>query len=118
MLRLGSVSQEVWDVLLYSKLERAPGMAEPKNAFYQAHMSGDEATKMAIHAQFQRATCEALLSHIDDILKEVSQLSKMMIKFQNDEKHPRLPLLYRHHEMVSSTFSRARDYTINILNNS
>lgn len=114
----GSIAQEVWDVLLYSKLERTPGMAEAKNAFYEAHMSGDEETKSSIHRQFQRATCEVFLSHVENILKEVNQLSQMMIKFQNDEKHPRLPLLFRHHEMVKSTFLKARDYTINILSNS
>ena len=49
----GSVSPEVWDVLLYSRLEKKAEMADIKNTFYQAHMSGDEQTKQAIHAQFQ-----------------------------------------------------------------
>lgn len=49
----GGVSSEVWDVLLYSRLEKKQQLENVKNAFYQAHMSGDEQTKQAIHAQYQ-----------------------------------------------------------------
>lgn len=105
----GGISPEVWDVILYSKLERTAGMSDAKNAFYEAHMSGDEATKFAIHSQFQEATCNVLLEHVEGILKEVAQLTTMMEKFRNEEKHPRLPLLLNHHAMVSSTFSKVRD---------
>ncbi|CAJ1941732.1 unnamed protein product [Cylindrotheca closterium] len=105
----GSISSPIWDVILYSKLERAPGMAEAKNAFYEAHMSGDEATKFAIHSHFQEATCTVLLEHVETILKEVSQLTCMMEQFRDEDRHPRLPLLMEHHAMVTSTFSKVRD---------
>lgn len=105
----GGVSQEVWDVILFSKLERTPGMAEAKNAFYKACMSGDEETKFAIHSQYQEATCNVLLEHVEGILKEVAQLTTMMEKFRNEDRHPRLPLLLRHHSMVASTFSKVRE---------
>mmetsp|Transcript_45752 Transcript_45752/g.110899 ORF Transcript_45752/g.110899 Transcript_45752/m.110899 type:complete len:456 (-) Transcript_45752:29-1396(-) len=105
----GSISSPVWDVILYSKLERTPGMAEAKNAFYEAHMNGDEETKFAIHSQFQEATCSVLLEHVETILKEVSQLTSMMEKFRNEDRHPRLPLLMKHHAMVTLTFSKVRD---------
>eukprot|EP00980_Cylindrotheca_fusiformis_P019926 scaffold7017_cov134-Cylindrotheca_fusiformis.AAC.21 len=111
----GSISPEVWDVVLYSKLERAPGMAEAKNAFYEACMNGDEATKFAIHSQFQEATCSVLLEHVDGILKEVAQLTTMMENFRNEEKHPRLPLLLKHHAMVTSTFSKVRENILGIM---
>lgn len=105
----GGISPQVWDVMLYSKLERTPGMADAKNAFYEAHMSGDEETKFAIHSQFQEATCTVLLEHVDGILKEVAQLTRMMEQFRNEDKHPRLPLLLNHHAMVTCTFSKVRE---------
>eukprot|EP00980_Cylindrotheca_fusiformis_P026186 scaffold15497_cov117-Cylindrotheca_fusiformis.AAC.13 len=105
----GSISQEVWDVLLYSRLERKPEFREAKEAFYQAHMSGDEETKNSIHGQFQRDTVGALLRHVNHILAEVSELTVKMNTFDSS-KHPRLPLLKRHHAMVTSTFTKVRDY--------
>jgi hypothetical protein len=108
----GSISQEVWDVMLYSKLERAPGMGDARKALYEAHMSGDEETKFAIHSQFQDATCSELLKHVDGMLKELDQLTTMMLQFNDQEKHPRLPLLLRHHAMVTSTFTKVRAYLL------
>ena len=105
----GGIAPAVWDVLLYSKLERTPGMSEAKNAFYEAHQNGDEETKYAIHSQFRQATCSVLLEHVETILREVSQLTSMMEQFRNEDRHPRLPLLMRHHSMVTSTFSKVRD---------
>lgn len=108
----GSIAQEVWDVMLYSKLERAPGMADAKNAFYEAHMAGDEETKFAIHSQFQDSTCSDLLSHVENILKEVEQLTRMMNKFNDEDRHPRLPLLFKHHALVTYTFKNVREYLL------
>jgi hypothetical protein len=105
----GEISQEVWDVMLYSKLERAPGMADVKNAFYDAFVTGDDEAKYAIHAQYQHQTCTDLLDHVNGILKEVDQLTKMMKQFQNDDRHPRLPLLLKHHAMVTTTFENVKD---------
>ena len=91
-------------------------MAEAKNAFFEAHVSGDEETKYAIHSQFQEATCTVLLEHVETILTEVSQLTSMMEKFRNEDRHPRLPLLMRHHVMVTSTFSKVRDNLLSMYN--
>jgi hypothetical protein len=49
------------------------------------------------------------LEHVDGILKEVEQLTRMMEQFRNEEKHPRLPLLLNHHAMVTNTFSKVRE---------
>lgn len=109
----GSISQEVWDTLLYSRLERKPELADLKYAFYQAHMSGDDATKNNIHSQFQRETVGALLRHVNHILAEVAELMVKMNSFDSS-KHPRLPLLKRHHAMVTSTFTKVRDYLVQL----
>lgn len=104
----GSLSQEVWDVMLFSRLERKPDMAQVKDAFYQAHMTGDDETKNAIHAQFQGETINALLRHVNHILIEVHDLTVKMSCF-DASKHPRLPLLKKHHAMVTSTFGKVRE---------
>jgi hypothetical protein len=109
----GSVSDEVWDVMLFSRLERKPGLAHLKDSFYQAHMSGDEATKQAIHTQFQSDTVKALLRHVNFILAEIAELTVKMNSFDSS-KHPRLPLLKKHHAMVTDTFSKVRDYLMTI----
>jgi hypothetical protein len=84
-------------------------MADVKNAFYEAFVTGDDETKYAIHAQYQHQTCTDLLDHVNGILKEVDQLTKMMKQFQNDDRHPRLPLLLKHHAMVTTTFENVKD---------
>jgi len=109
----GAISQEVWDVLLYSRLEKKPELEEVKNAFYQAHMTGDGETKGAIHAQFQQDTVGALLRHVTHILIEVADLTVNMNSF-DASKHPRLPLLKKHHTMVTDTFTKVRDYLMAI----
>lgn len=111
----GSIAPAVWDVVLYSKLERTPDMADAKNAFFEACMNGDEATKYSIHSQYQHATCQVLLEHVETILTEVAQLTKMMEQFRNEDRHPRLPLLMKHHAMVQSTFSKVRENLLNMM---
>ena len=103
----GAVSQEVWDVLLYSRLEKKPELADAARAFHQASISGDNQTKNAIHGQYFRHTCGALMRHIDHILIEVHDLTVKMNAYDSS-KHPRLPLLRRHHEMVTSTFKKVK----------
>ena len=104
----GSISGIVWDVLLYDKLEKTAGMSQIKNKFYEAHCNNDVDTKNSIHAHYYNDTINELLMHVDKILKEVTQLTQMMIQFQNNERHPRLPLLYQHHNMVIQTFTLVR----------
>lgn len=103
----GDISQGVWDVLLYSRLERKPALAATKIAFYQAIMTGDYETKEAIHNQYRQETRKALLRHVDFILVEVNDLLIKMNAFDSS-KHPRLPLLRMHHEMVTTTFGNVK----------
>ncbi|KAL3931721.1 MAG: hypothetical protein SGBAC_011178 [Bacillariaceae sp.] len=109
----GSIAQDVWDVLLYHRLERKPDLAHVKEAFYQAHISGDEQTKNSIHNQFQRETAGALLRHVNHILAEVAELTVSMNVFDSSQ-HPRLPLLKKHHTMVTNTFSKVRDFLMDL----
>merc|ERR1711862_381260 len=109
----GSISQEVWDVFLFSRLEQKPELANVKNVFYQAHLDGDEDTKAAIRQQFQSDTVKALLRHVNHIISEVFELTVKMSVY-DASKHPRLPLLRKHNEMVTSTFTKVRDYLMQI----
>ena len=59
--------------------------------------------------EYQEATCSVLLEHVEGILKEVAQLTTMMEKFRDEDRHPRLPLLLRHHAQVTSTFAKVRE---------
>lgn len=103
----GGISQEVWDVMLFSRLERKPDLSQVKQAFYQAHMNGDEETKNGIHAQFLKDTSNALLRHLDHVIGEVFELTFKMNSY-DASKHPRLPLLRKHNELVTSTFQKVR----------
>jgi len=103
----GAISQTVWDVLLYSRLEQKR-LESDQRAFYQAHMSGDEQTKGSIHAKYMKETCGALRRHVDHILAEVAELGVKTNAFDSS-KHPRLPVIKRHNEMVTATFQRVRE---------
>ena len=101
----GDVSQEVYDVLLYQILDRED--RDTQAAFYEAHLTGDEDTKSAIHQHFAGQTLAALNKHVTTFLVELDQLSA-----KGDGKdiyeHPRLPLILRHNEFVKDTFLRVR----------
>ena len=99
----GAVSQAVWDVLLYSRIERKPELADTAKAFYNACLTGDEDTKGAIHGQYFAETVAALQRHVNHILIEVHELTVKMNAYDASQ-HPRLPLLRKHHAMVTRTF--------------
>ena len=103
----GDIDPVVWDVLLFSRLEKKREYDGFKNAFYDACMSGDENTKQQIHEQFYGETTKALLLHVDHILAEVADLSVKMNRY-DATKHPRLPLLRQHHSMITSVFQKVR----------
>lgn len=102
----GSISEEVWDVMLYSRLEQKR-LEGDRRAFYQAHVSGDEETKAAIHRKYLKETCGALRRHVDHILAEVAELIVKTNAFDSS-KHPRLPLIKKHNDMVTETFHKVR----------
>lgn len=103
----GGISEEVWDVMLYSRLKRKPQEEYQEDArrFYEAHMTGDANTKSAIHAKYMSDTVGALKRHVGNVLSEVSEL-KVKTNVFDASKHPRLPLIRRHNDMVISTFQK------------
>lgn len=103
----GAIAPAVWDVLLYSRLERKPALADKARAFYNACLQGDETTKSAIHQEYFRETARALQRHVHHILIEVHELTVNMNAY-DASRHPRLPLLRKHHAMVTSTFEKVR----------
>lgn len=100
----GEVSEEVWDVLLYQVLANN---RDVQQAFYNAHMQGDAATKAAIHEQYSLETCTALKKHVDTFLKQLDDLQAKSAG-KNFDEHPRLPLILRHNEFVKETFLRVK----------
>lgn len=101
----GDASQEVWDVLLYHILgEIAPS---DQQALYQAHTTGDEATKAALHQQYSSQTLSALRQHVDSFLTNLEDLAQRT-QGRDLDVHPRLPLIRRHNDFVKETFLRVQ----------
>jgi len=106
----GSISNEVWDCLLYEEL----GNQSPaeQQQFHQACMVGDEATKAGYHDQYFPQTLSALREHVAFILNELEELATWQQSVQDKERHadldatrhPRLPLIKRHNEFVKYSF--------------
>jgi len=101
----GAVSEEVWDVLLYSQVLKSDKNVQQQ--FYQAHMTGDYDTKRAIHQHYFYQTASALKKHVDTFLKQLDDLSAKGVGKDLNE-HPRLPLILRHNEFVKETFLRVK----------
>lgn len=107
----GDISQEVMDVVLYAKvlanLKSSPETDGYKQAFYQAHMNGDENTKAMLHEQFRYETLTEIKRHVDTFLESLEALeAKSYGKDLNE--HPRLPLILRHNEFVKFTFQKVQ----------
>lgn len=97
----GDISEEVWDVVLYSKvLAMKPDV---KQQFYDAHMSGDIDLKRAIHQEYMLETSTELKNHVDTFLTQLDILSAKGDGKDLNE-HPRLPLILKHNEFVKQTF--------------
>ena len=105
----GSISNEVWDVLLYVELGKMGGQ-NLQDEFYKACMTGDVATKSNYHNQYFGQTLSAIQGHVDYILGELDQLSSWqeMTKTGLAGLHPRLPLIMRHNEFVRATFENVK----------
>ena len=106
----GGISNEVWDCLLYEELGKES--PDEQQSFYQAHMSGDEATKASYHEQYFPQSLAALRQHVTYILNELEELGEWQMTIQNKERHtsldterhPRLPLIKSHNEFVKNSF--------------
>ena len=101
----GDVSQEVYDVLLYNTvLKNDPGTAD---AFYQAHMSGDQETKQGIHQYYSEQTQAALQEHIRNFIQELDGTTRSVANVDVSQ-HPRLPLIMSHNQFVKETFEKVQ----------
>ena len=80
---------------------------EEQEAFYQAHMNGDEATKQYYHEQYFPQTLAVLRKHVDYLVNELEDLSESSWRktFRKDrDNHPRLPLLLKHNNHIREIF--------------
>ncbi|CAJ1921721.1 unnamed protein product [Cylindrotheca closterium] len=97
----GEISMQVYDVQLYAILqENDSNLAE---AFFQAVMSSDEATKGQFHNQYWEYTKAALEEHVDGLLLDLEELSAKA-KSYDIRTHPRVPVILQHNEFVRNTF--------------
>ncbi|KAL9190542.1 hypothetical protein ACHAXT_000248 [Thalassiosira profunda] len=107
----GDISQEVMDVVLYAKvldkLKSSPENDGYKQAFYDAHMNGDENTKAMIAEQFRYETLTEIKRHVDTFLESLEALERKSYGKDMNE-HPRLPLILRHNEFVKETFMKVQ----------
>lgn len=100
----GAISEEAWDILLFSLLEQVPSIQE---AFYQAHKNEDFATKDTIRRRFYLETCIMLKKHVDSALIEMQALLQK-IDGHDISRHRLLPMIRRSNELVARTFSKAK----------
>lgn len=101
----GSISESVWDILLYQELGK---VSFDQQAFYQAWMNGDEATKQSYHQQYFPQTLAELQKHVNFLVNELDELEigadTQMRLGKDSTRHPRLPLLMRHNAWVKNIF--------------
>eukprot|EP00536_Pseudo-nitzschia_multiseries_P004679 jgi/Psemu1/302744/fgenesh1_kg.79_\ len=107
----GSFTEQVWDFVLYSLLEQVPEIQE---AYYDAHVSGNQDRKNSIRRKFYLETCIMLKKHVDKTLLEMTDLIKKIDQYDVNE-HELLPLIRRNNVFVAETFSKVKynvDYMI------
>lgn len=101
----GDISAEVYDVVLYHvMLKSDESLAD---GFYQACISGDEATKGQYHDQYWQYTKEELQKHVDGTLRDLDRWSAKANSYDLNT-HPRVPLILQHNSFVKETFMRVK----------
>ena len=76
---------------------------EEQQAFYHAHMTGDEGLKQRYHKQYFSQTLKVLQRHVDYLANELEELSENSWR-KDISRHPRLPLIMKHNDFVRNTF--------------
>lgn len=105
----GDITEEVWDVLLYTILEDVDDdERQTQRAFYKACMSGDVDTKNAIHHEYFHKTARVLQIHVDSFLQNLDRLEAKAAT-KNVVDHPRIPIILEHNEFVKQTFLRVKE---------
>ena len=105
--------------MLFIVLQSQP---EDQQAFYQAHMTGDEATKQNCHQEYFPETLRVLQKHVDYLVNELDEAFIRMedhsILASMDEgdgdndnnSHPRLPLISQHNSAVRGILELVKRY--------
>ena len=106
----GTISTEVWDVFLFTVLGKLD--YNEQQAFYQAHVTYDEAAKARFHEQYFSQTLSAIQGHVNFILSELDELSTWQANTPDTGRHPRLPLIMNHNQFVRGAFETVQQ-TIN-----
>lgn len=101
----GDISPEVYDVVLYHVMLKSDESLA--NGFYQACISGDEATKGQYHDQYWQYTKEQLQKHVDGTLRDLDRWSAKANSYDLNT-HPRVPLILQHNSFVKETFMRVK----------
>lgn len=99
----GDITEEVWDVVLYTILEDEEDERAMQRQFYQACMNGDLDTKNAIHQQYFHMTSRVIQIHVNSFIAELDSLLEQAAAKDINE-HPRVPLIMEHNEFVKQTF--------------
>ncbi|VEU36590.1 unnamed protein product [Pseudo-nitzschia multistriata] len=100
----GSFTEEVWDFVLYSLLEQVPTI---QDAYYEAHISGNQDGKDSIRRKYYLETCIMLKKHVDNTLLEMEDLIKKIDEHNMDE-HEILPMIRRNNVFVARVFSKVK----------
>jgi len=100
----GAVSEEVWDVVLYSLLESQP---EEQKKLYHAHMTSDRQTKVQMHSQYLQQTINVILLHVDKTLSELDTLAAKM-QAEGPDGHDNIIMIWQHNEFVRDTFLKVK----------
>ena len=107
----GSISQQVWDVILYEQLGKIGSPQQQQ--FYQAFLSGDEATKQSLQQEHFGLTMQALTSHVNYLENEIEELEIGMETMQKQgtsaQFYPRLPLIQRHNTYVKDVLGSVQE---------
>lgn len=101
----GDISPEVYDLVLYHVLKKSdPSLAQ---GYYQAVMSGDEATKSEYQNSYWQYTKEELQSHVNGLLMDLDKWSNLASTYDLNT-HPRVPMILQHNAFVKETFLQVK----------
>jgi len=123
----GTLTDEVWDVTLYSILEQIPKFQEQ---FYTARQSNDTVTTDILRCQYRLETSVVLKRHMDAKLKELEDLlvrmDQLMMMASSgsvtettnpierhtllEEQHPRFFLIRQHNIFLYQAFAKAQSH--------
>jgi hypothetical protein len=97
----GEIAPKVWDIFLYDILQNSdPGAAQQ---YLMACRNNDEGTKEQYQSEYFAYTLDAMKNHFYSIMNDVENLTYKAQSYDIN-KHPRVPVIAAHNELVSNTF--------------